>query len=285
MDTDLSPDNPPGSHNSSDSAFSSWMLVPRRRGRARGRGGSSCPTPVSAGVATKENTPPTVPSGIPSRGTWIGVKSRGRGGTTSPRASYFHYYNTDQILMEDPTVQLSPLVAISGSSPLRNNTSPPRDNTPPTFPDNITTALNVDQVPNSSPIHTQALCSSPPAVLDSPARNPSSSHLGSPPPIIRSSVLSSPYIHSPSSENHHSMAVDNILSALSENLSERSETGTEDDSGESDDAMSDDDGPDDAMTLMQYQNESRRETLIRKGPQVSGSSLKKGRLEVGEPSS
>ncbi|XP_039136217.1 uncharacterized protein LOC120273617 [Dioscorea cayenensis subsp. rotundata] len=76
------------------------------------------------------------------------------------------------------------------------------------------------------------------------------------------------------------MAEDNILSVLSEDLSEGSEIGEDDDSGESDDVMSDDNGPDDAMTLMQYQNESRRETLIRKGSQVSGSSLKKGRLET-----
>lgn len=59
------------------------------------------------------------------------------------------------------------------------------------------------------------------------------------------------------------MAVDCILSALGEDISEGSETGDEDDFGDSDDALSDNDGPDDSMNLIQYQKK------ISKGNQSS----------------
>lgn len=43
--------------------------------------------------------------------------------------------------------------------------------------------------------------------------------------------------------------------------------------------------PDDAMTLVQYQAEARREALIRKSSNTSEISPKKGRIESGGPSS
>lgn len=49
--------------------------------------------------------------------------------------------------------------------------------------------------------------------------------------------------------------------------------------------MPDDDSPEDSMTLVQYQEEARREALIRKGSQYFDVSTKKVRLEVGGPSS
>lgn len=101
--------------------------------------------------------------------------------------------------------QMSQPVEILGSSPPRNNISP-------TFPDNGTTTSRVDQVQKTFFAPTQALSTSPPAVLDSLVRNPHSTRLGSPPPIIRSSVLSPSTLSSPPSENHHSMVVDCILS-------------------------------------------------------------------------
>lgn len=60
------------------------------------------------------------------------------------------------------------------------------------------------------------------------------------------------------------MAVDSVLSALDGDNSDGSDP--EDDVSEDpDDAMSDDDGVDDSMTLVQYQEETHRKALVKKG--------------------
>lgn len=59
------------------------MIVSRRRGRARGCGSAVRSGSVSVGTAVEENKTPAIPHGVPSRGTWVGVKSYGRGGSFS----------------------------------------------------------------------------------------------------------------------------------------------------------------------------------------------------------
>lgn len=56
------------------------------------------------------------------------------------------------------------------------------------------------------------------------------------------------------------MTVEHVLSALDGDNSDGSDPDDED-SDDLEDAMSDDDGPDDFMTLVQCQEEARRETL------------------------
>lgn len=60
-------------------------------------------------------------------------------------------------------------------------------------------------------------------------------------------------------------------------MEEDSNEDTTDDDDE--DEMSDDEEADDNMTLVQFQEEARREALIRKSTPYSGSSPKKGRME------
>lgn len=54
-------------------------------------------------------------------------------------------------------------------------------------------------------------------------------------------------------------------------------------SEDDDDEMSKEEGPDDSLTLIQYQEEFHREFLIRKSLHPMDSSQKKERLELGDP--
>lgn len=87
------------------------------------------------------------------------------------------------------------------------------------------------------------------------------------------------------------MVVDKVSAALEP--SQHAED-VSDSSGKEEEAMSDDNDAemseeaeemDDLMTLVQFQVEQRRGTLVRKCLQVPGDSHKKGRVEVGGSSS
>lgn len=80
------------------------------------------------------------------------------------------------------------------------------------------------------------------------------------------------------------MAVDRISSALERDPSVDGDS-QEEESDDSDNGMSDGDGPDDSMTLVKFQEEVRRDSLIRKSSNEMAASLKKGRLEPGGASS
>lgn len=218
------------------------------------------------------------PKGVLSRGTWVGMKSHGRGGTFSFRTSCFHFYNTNKIPMEDLMVLMHQAVEISGSLP-------PRNSNPAAISDKGDPLSEIEQVPRPSTVSKLTLDTGKPVTLVSLDPTPPIMGTGSPPPVIRSFILSSSNLDLSLSENPHSMVVDRDLSALGGDHSDESDIGDEDDSGESDDAISNDDGPDDSMTLIKYQDKSRRETLVRKGLHVTGSSRKKGILEIGEPNS
>lgn len=110
---------------------------------------------------------------------------------------------------------------------------------------------------------------------------PSSS---SPPPVVRSSIFSSPPSIIPNPNCSHAMAVDKVSAALDGDPGEDDSGGDDCHSDEDGSAMSDDDETDDLMTLDQYQEEVRRENLIRKGTLSGSPSMKKGRLEAGESS-
>lgn len=78
----------------------------------------------------------------------------------------------------------------------------------------------------------------------------------------------------------HITLVDKVSSALKPGNIEEDNSEDEDLPGDDDEEMPEDEGPDDAITLIQYQDEARWESLIRKNPQSSEVSPKKGRVEV-----
>lgn len=81
------------------------------------------------------------------------------------------------------------------------------------------------------------------------------------------------------------MAVDRVVAALDGDPVEEGSDGEDSFSEDDGSAMSDDEEHDDLMTLDQYQEEVHREALIRKGSHSRITSQKKGRMEIGEPSS
>lgn len=81
---------------------------------------------------------------------------------------------------------------------------------------------------------------------------PIKARLGTPPPILRSSILPSPS-HLPSIPDiSHSMAVDRLSTALDGDPSEDGNSQEEDVSDDSNNDISEGEGPDDSMTLVQY---------------------------------
>lgn len=111
-------------------------------------------------------------------------------------------------------------------------------------------------------------------------KNRSSFHSSSPPPILRSSLQD---IASPAciGDQSHSSQVEKVSSALDPGLIEEDSSKDEDFSADEHEEMSDDGDPDDDMTLNQYQEEARRDALIRKNSQTSDVLPKKGRVEAG----
>ncbi|XP_039145598.1 uncharacterized protein LOC120282820 [Dioscorea cayenensis subsp. rotundata] len=199
-----------------DSEFGSWMLVSRRRGRARGRGASHRSDSVSVGTAAEENSAHSLPRGVPS---------------------------------QEASLLMQTLAPCESRQP------------------------GIASLPDTSSVPNVALI------------NSSLTRSGSPPPIIHSSILNTTKLVGSPSENLHAMAVDRVITALDDGNLDDSDQEDED-SDDSEDAMSDeDDGPDDSMTLVQYQEEVRKETLARKSSHVMGSSLKKGRTDNGNSSS
>lgn len=73
------------------------------------------------------------------------------------------------------------------------------------------------------------------------------------------------------------MAVGRISAALDGDPSEDGSSQEMDILGESNDDMSKGNGLENSMMLVQYQEEARRDSLIRKGSHVMAASLKKGR--------
>lgn len=84
--------------------------------------------------------------------------------------------------------------------------------------------------------------------------------------------------------NHsHTSLVEKVSSALEAGDMEEDSSNDEDLSDEDDDVLSDDDCSDDDMTLNQYQEEARRDALIRKSSLVAEVSSKKGELMLRAP--
>lgn len=78
------------------------------------------------------------------------------------------------------------------------------------------------------------------------------------------------------------MLVDQVNNILQDPPSDGiSDEDVDDGSSEnSENEMVEDNGPDDMMTIVQYQSEAHREALIRKGSHVVQASQKKGRINI-----
>lgn len=108
-----------------------------------------------------------------------------------------------------------------------------------------------------------------------------SSRSKSPPPILRSFL---PIASNPSSlaDLSYSSLVERVSSSLdNRDMEEDSEDSDDLLSKEDEEIPNEDDGATDSMTLVQYQEEVRRDDLIRKGSYTSKVSPKKDRVEAG----
>lgn len=133
-------------------------------------------------------------------------------------------------------------------------------------------------------VEVSKLYAPPPLV---PHREKVTTHtcLGSPPPIIRSSISLPPIPSHPLLDASHSMAVDRISAALEEDPSEDGDSLEDDASVNSDDVVLDGKGLDDSITLVKYQEEILHDSLIQISSHEMVVCLKKGRLEPGGTSS
>lgn len=181
------------------------------------------------------------------------MKSHSKGGILFSRASHFQYYNTDQISMEDTLVPRDPNVELS-------NSLTPRSNSLDVSPEKWAHVPMQAKVPSAPVVLKSSSFSSTPVAPDFLNTTPPITRSWSPPPIIHCSISNPSNLDSFFSKNLHSMAIDQVISALDGGNSEGS--GQEDDDlDDSTDAMIDDEGLDDSMTHVQYQEEVLQRNL------------------------
>lgn len=192
-----------------------------------------------------------------------GVRNNARGGLTGSRASHSEF--------QDPHYNPSAV------GPVWSN------------PTQVTAVINdgvISSLPNTLPttppwVNPSVSIPSLPMRID-PIPNPPSSN--SPPPVVRSSLNDPPLLSPPCSS--HQQAVNCVSAVLAGNPlagsgdSDVEGSGDEGDDGDDDDDdMSEGDDVDDSMTLVQYQSEARRGSLVRKGIHVGMLTQKKGRMD------
>lgn len=279
-----------GTDDNPEMKFGPWLLVSRRRGRARGRGGG---TGRAAHVTLRSAAGPDTED-TESRGTALHCLRGGSRFVGSGRPSTMHTSHTasrsDAVanpLDQSPVTNLA--VDFNMGNPsncIQNNPSDPShysSDTPipeaPVLPDssfqNTSLYSSRDNPPPISSNQNTSFRNTREAI-----KTNSLPRSTSPPPILCTSVPEvSPHI--PSTGHLHNSLVAQVSPALE---SSKMEEDSEDDEGSTDgddDEMSDevDDGLDDSMTLVQYQAEIRRDALIRKGSNTNEISPKKGRME------
>lgn len=256
--------------------YGPWLLVSRRRGPSRPRGGS-VRTPNAAegpaAVLRSDERPPRGASGHSTRG---GLRGGASGRRLSPLSTLHDNPGlavsvpSDHPDISDPPVAL-PKVPGNSNSLL---SKAPRDSSLVSVaPHPVASHIPME---NSLP-HTQPLRLLPKTI------DPLEYRHRSPPPVLLSSIAedSSP----PANPNpEHSNLVDRLTAALDDGSMEEDSDQDDDESENSDDQMSEEGEPEDLMTLNQFQEEARRVALIRKSPLLDVESQKKGCLEMGESS-
>lgn len=253
-----------------DSDYGPWLLVTRRRGSARGRGGGTRASRVTPSDAVDPGSEAERSRGSNFRSTHGGKSFAANGRHTSSQIKLSAHAVDEQLpalIPNNPPAPFSiPNVHIEPSKS-QDIVLPSQVTSPPSFSNQIT------------PLH----------LSPTNGKGINSSRSKSPPPDLRSSV-SPPRPFPPINvTNSHFTLVDKISNALKGEDMEEDASQDEDYSDEDDEDMSDeediDEEPEDSMTLVQYQAEARHEALVQKGSIISDVSPKKGRVKLGGPSS
>lgn len=251
--------------------YGPWLLVSRRRGGTRGRGGGSRPGRATIGAAADPSSEATVARGAAPRSL--------RGGKSLAPSG------------RQPSLQVNSSVTDAvphvptrhdQSNPSLSALSPPPNVLINSLEFQGESSLHTDTLPPSLTNQISPLCLSLDKVKKSlPNRS------SSPPPVLITSLQIPHYSPPQPNPSSHVSLVEKVSSALEEEDME--EDNDQDDvlsDDEEDDEMSEEenpeDSPDDAMTLFQYQTEVRREALVRKGTCISSTSPKKGRVDPGK---
>lgn len=260
----------------SDSDFGHWLLVSRQRGLSRSRGGRARAPTTAPRSAADPQTENRASRGATAHSTRGGLCGRASGRLPISHSTLHSSLGMDLTApdsISDPPGNPAALPTVPGESGMRFSNAPqePPYPTSPSYP----APSSVQSKTNPSP--TPQLHSTPRGIrpLDQRSR--------SPPPVLMQSISDG---HSPrtlSLSQDHSRLVDQVSAALDEGSMEEDSGHNDDDSVEFDDQMSEEDEPDDMMTLDQFQEETRREALIRKGSLLAVETQKKGRVEKGEP--
>lgn len=279
-----------------NSDYGPWLLVSRRRGLPRSRGGgvrTPSAAPGSAAVPWNENRS--------DRGSTI-HRTRGglRGGASGrPLVSHTTFHNSPCLDETAPNPTCDPVdpsvpsadLPITSRDPALSPDRAPRDSAqrhPIVARDPTPAANHLPPVPSPLPSDLHPTLNPPPLLLPN-GNVPLVQRSRSPPPVLLTS-LTTPFPHTSGNPNQdHSLLVNQVNAVLdNESLVDGSmDEGSDQevcDSDDSDDQMSDGEEPDDLMTLDQYCSEARREALVRKGSLLPMDTQKKGRIERGEPS-
>lgn len=252
--------------------FGPWLLVSRRRGGTRGRGGGTRASRMTSDAAADPS--PDIPL---SRGAVIWNIRGGRSAASGGR----------------PVTPHAPFVTLDADTQLptpftHTNASPPITFSSPNVPLNALGSQGIEVTPPNVLPPNPSTHTSPPLHLPPgektqlrPHRSKSSNH------VLRSSITPASPSQPSVPTTSHGALVDIVSAALEDDGIEEDNSQDEDYSDDEDDdemstEESPDEGPDDSMTLIQYQTEARREALVRKGSNLSDRSPKKGRIESEE---
>lgn len=232
-----------------ETAYGPWLLVSYRRGRARGRGDASRayhvplrPVADSSVIAVESRD---LVSRSPCGGRSLASRGRFIGSHTS------HRIPISDIPDASPTNPCLVNPAVDSSleiiSPTLRNVAL-----------DVAPSPGIEPAPNGSfPSDSSIHLSLSHTALDV-GKTKNFIRPSSPPPILRSS-LQDPSPLTCTGDQSHVTLVDKVSSALDPGTMEEDDTDGEDLSKDEDEEMSEDGGPDDAMTLIQYQEEARRD--------------------------
>lgn len=247
-----------------DREFGSWLLVPRRRGHARGCAGGTraAHEPVNAASETRVTVAGNLEASTATCGPCGGFRGRGRSGNVSSRDACTKSSGADVTPPCDHSPSETPSIGNLNISPI--TPVAPRD----------------DSQPNCSPLPKISLSlennSNPNTVLQTPPNHSKShttplQHSNSLPLILRlPQGIETPSLHTDGTASHM-MLVDKVFVAL--DFSQHAE-GASDFSGDVEHSMIDDEDADmskeeeeeidNHMTMDRFQDEQRRGALVRK---------------------
>lgn len=248
-----------------ESHYGPWLLVSRRRGGSRGRGGGPRASHVTLRNAVVQEQGNLLSRGEVSRNIRGGKNSVSRGRASVPYVPHSIPRHDASLISPtdplenfptvDPCLEMNPLLLENSHSDIA------------TIPAIVSTPLSKlgDYPPSESPNQIIPFCSSreasssglsnpnPPPLLDrSDAKMSRPPRSKSPPPRLRSSLSLDPSSCIPA-DTSHALIVERVSSVLDCGNMEEDSEDEDDPSSEEDEGMLDDDeGPDDSMTLVQF---------------------------------